>query len=451
MLPTADDMADSAFEAVGQKKLKELGVGSGVRPDVGARYAKNAQVMDAAYPLPKKQTANDVIPDLPEPTTGVKTVRPGRKGKLPPPPKLPSETGKRVPLDAEQLPVQFPEEPKRGVHWLENELNQPLKVEPVKKGGINASYKVDFPEGRSAIYKPESGAVPMTEVGVSKASVPDRERAMSDAGEVFFGDQSPVPKTVVKDLPGRGRGSLQEFKPNAISADDFEKPAVSNATTAQGEDLGIEPDYQSAFGPARDAEIAARAADPSHQRTFVLDSTLNNVDRHAGNLLLAEGGAGPAVAIDNGLAMADQPKFSFVDRAQPFYNQEYRAGVSKLQPEVEKAARDVSLKKLSEALGKAKTVKPTQVRDTLARARDLSYDPQKLAGKSAGEVDAWVKPDIEKRGMSGPDLNEIDRLTGVDPAARYVGKGVKPLDGVKPLEGEQLSLSDMLAQLRGEK
>jgi hypothetical protein len=212
------------------------------------------------------------------------------------------------------------------------------------------------------------------------------------------------------------------------------------------EDLSVVPDYASGHGPARDAEIAALAADPSHQRTFVVDAVGNQIDRHPKNLHLK---GSDAVAIDNGLAFAHPPKMSFVDRAQPFYNQEYNTNVSKLSPEVARETRDVSLKKLAGAF-KGTDIKPEQARDTLARARDLSYDPQKLAGKNAGEIDKWARPGVEKRGMSGPDLNEIDLLTGVDPAARYAGKGVKPLP-VKPLEGEQLSLADMLAQLRGEK
>jgi hypothetical protein len=338
--------------------------------------------------------------------------------------------------------VSFPAEPK-GLHWLEGQLKKTGEA-PLDDVGINASKRVDFetPEGpKSAVFKPQEGAMPF--LGLPKESIPQREAAAHDWSRALFKDNAPVPKTVVRDVDG-ATGSLQEFVPDTKSAAQLEElvprpelrgssPTLAPAQRGyQGINIAKTPEIAEA--------VAERGKDPSYQRTLLGDASAGSFDRHGRNLRVDA--TGKAVAIDNGYSFPTSGKQFRV----PFENQKFLHNATDVSPEVAAELQRASLKEAAAAARKPGISKEQQ-RQALGRLRDLQTNPKQLSGLTDYEIADWMKTPYEKRGLPTSTLMDIEAHTGGIPS-KHISMADAPKLGVKPLEGEQLSLTDLLSKLR---
>lgn len=344
----------------------------------------------------------------PEPPPGYTPPAP-QQTELPLPPAPPAAAQ----TPPEQLSLDL-SAPPASQHWMDAPGLSHVSESAVRAPGDNEAVVRHYvtPDGpKQAVWKPASGAEGHKLLGIEPGSVPQREQTAYELSKVLNPEAPVVPKTVARE-----GGSLQEFV-HAPSTYDIDSAVAADPTKF--------------------------ANSPSQTQTFLLDLLARNPDRHGGNVLWsgAESVTPQAHAIDNGLAFGGGTQSSAPMRI-PFDEPAFQQALLSA-PEAQRAAlQKISARQVADVLGKADQIPLAQRRDVLGRLRDLQYTPEQLKGMSPEELTRWVAKTPEQRGLSGPDLNQIDELLGNKTAPSPVAP---PPPSVSP-SSEQLPL-DLSTQM----
>ena len=254
-------------------------------------------------------------------------------------------------------------------------------IKPLDTGGAehaNATFDVNIrnAEGQAVrgIFKPVDGEIRLRP-NIEAGTYFRREVVASDFDRMLGGERV-VPNTISRTIDGK-TGSVQQFAKGAKN--------TVRLTDAELELLSVE----------------RLAATKSVRKTFLLDVTLANTDRHAGNVMwrtVGKAGKLEAIAIDNGLMLPSRHMSRSFRSPGPMNNEAFGRKAIQLDKESIKqlkrvkpeamakmmAANDIEIPAARAAMVRVEALKanPNAIRDTFDGASVTSFgDPIKFHDK----------------------------------------------------------------------